>query len=70
MKTDNICTNPCFTGWLTMAEAAAFGAEPIPASLEYRPLRIPYIMADPANPAKIALKLNASSKICASTAGS
>ena len=34
INTDNICTSPCFTGWLTFAEADAFGAEPIPASLE------------------------------------
>ena len=70
INTDNICTSPCLTGWLTTADAAAFGAEPIPASLEYRPLRIPCIMADPAKPAKMALKSNASLKICAMTDGS
>ena len=65
INTDNICTSPCLTGWLTTADAAAFGAEPIPASLEYRPLRIPCIMADPAKPAKMALKSN-----CISVVGS
>lgn len=41
IKTDNICTSPCLTGCETTADAAAFGAEPMPASLEYNPLRIP-----------------------------
>ena len=31
----------CFTGCETFADADAFGAEPTPASLEYRPLLIP-----------------------------
>ena len=34
MKTESICTRPCFTGWDTSAAAAALGAEPMPASLE------------------------------------
>ena len=34
INTDNICTNPCLIGWLTCADAEAFGADPIPASLE------------------------------------
>ena len=34
MNTESIWTRPCFTGWLTLAEAAALGAEPTPASLE------------------------------------
>ena len=34
MNTDSICTRPCFTGWETLAAAAALGAEPTPASLE------------------------------------
>ena len=34
IKTDSICTKPCLTGWETSAAAAAFGADPIPASLE------------------------------------
>ena len=33
MNTESICTSPCFTGWETAALAAAFGAEPTPASL-------------------------------------
>ena len=32
MKTESICASPCLTGWLTQAAAAAWGAEPIPAS--------------------------------------
>ena len=34
MKTESICTRPCFAGWETSAAAAALGAEPMPASLE------------------------------------
>ena len=53
-KTLSICTSPCFTGWDTMAEAAALGAEPTPASLEKRPRLMPYIMAEPVKPPKMA----------------
>ena len=70
IKTESICTSPCLTGWLTLAAAAAFGAEPTPASLEYRPLLIPCIMAEPANPPKIALKSKALEKILTNTSGS
>lgn len=30
IKTESICTRPCLAGWETSAEAAAFGAEPMP----------------------------------------
>ena len=35
IKTESICTSPCLTGWLTLAAAAAFGAEPIDAELAH-----------------------------------
>ena len=35
-------------------DAEAFGADPIPASFEYKPLLIPCIIAEPANAPKIA----------------
>ena len=69
MKTDSICTRPCLTGWDTSAVAAAFGAEPIPASLEYRPRLTPSIRQEPVKPPKIAEKLNASEKMLANTVG-
>ena len=59
MNTESICTRPCFTGWETSAVAAALGAEPIPASFEYRPLLIPYIIHEPAKPPNIAWKSKA-----------
>ena len=34
MNTDNIWISPCFAGCEVSAAAAAFGAEPIPASFE------------------------------------
>ena len=52
MNTESICTSPCFTGWETAALAAAFGAEPTPASLENSPLLIPCITQDPAKPSE------------------
>ena len=33
--------NPCFTGWLTVATAAALGALPSPASLLNKPRLMP-----------------------------
>ena len=45
--TPKVCTNPCFTGCDTVATAAAFGADPSPASLENRPRRIPFMNAIP-----------------------
>lgn len=53
-RAESVCTRPCFAGCETDAVAAAFGAEPIPASLENRPRLIPSIKADPANPPNIA----------------
>ena len=50
MNTDSICTRPCLAGWETDAVAAAFGAEPIPASFEYRPRFTPYMMQLPEKP--------------------
>ena len=49
--------------------AAAFGAEPIPASLEYRPRLMPHMMQEPVKPLNAALKLNASRKMLAMTLG-
>ena len=57
------------TGWETSAVAAAFGAEPIPASLEYRPRLMPCIIAEPRKPPKIALKSKALLKMLAKTLG-
>ncbi len=70
MNTENVCTRPCLTGWLTDAEAAALGAEPMPASLENRPRLMPWTTIEPANPPTTLLKLKASEKIIAKTAGS
>lgn len=50
-KTPRACISPCLTGCETSAVAAALGAEPIPASLENSPLRIPCISAIPTAPA-------------------
>ena len=69
-KTDSICTRPCFTGWLTLAEAAALGAEPTPASLENRPRLMPCIRAEPVKPAKMAWKSKAPWKMRPNTWGS
>ena len=54
---------------MTSAAAAALGAEPIPASLEYRPRLMPHMMHEPVNPPKMALKLNAEPKIMPKTRG-
>ena len=69
MKTDSICTRPCLAGWETSAVAAALGAEPIPASLEYRPRLMPCIMQEPAKPPKIAEKSKALTKMFLNTVG-
>ena len=69
MNTESICTRPCLQGWDTSAAAAALGAEPMPASLEYRPRLKPYIRQEPIKPPKMALKLKASAKIMANMAG-
>ena len=70
IKTEKVCTRPCLTGWLTEAEAAALGAEPMPASLENRPRLMPWTTIEPAKPPTTLLKLKASEKIMAKTAGS
>ena len=70
MNTDSICTRPCLTGWLTSAQAAALGALPQPASLEYRPRLMPYIMQEEAKPPKMAWKSKASWKMRPNTWGS
>ena len=41
VNTLRACISPCFTGWETVAVAAALGAEPIPASLENKPRLTP-----------------------------
>ena len=54
-KTPRDCTNPCWTGWGTVAVAAMLGTDPSPASLENRPRRVPLRSAavnPPAVPAK------------------
>ena len=67
MKTDSICTSPCLTGWLTSAEAAAFGAEPTPASLEKSPRFTPNMRQDPETPPRMDRKSKASAKIMLNT---
>ena len=69
MNTESICTSPCFTGWETEALAAAFGADPTPASLENSPLLIPFMTQEPANPPKIARKSKAFVKISRNICG-
>ncbi|MND44041.1 hypothetical protein D3C80_348680 [compost metagenome] len=63
-NTPSICTKPWFTGCFTSDAAAAFGAEPIPASLENKPRLIPCIIAidtaAPKKPPAAELKLKAS----------
>ena len=70
IKTDSICTRPCLTGWDTSAAAAALGAEPTPASLEYSPRLMPSISAEPAKPPKMARKSKAPAMILLNTWGS
>src|SRR5690606_11883783 len=50
--TENACTKPCLTGWLTSAADAAWGAVPCPASLEYIPRFTPQEIAIPNIPEK------------------
>jgi hypothetical protein len=38
---------PCLTGWVTEAVAPAFGAEPMPPSLENMPRRTPIMITVP-----------------------
>ena len=64
---------PCDTGCFTSAAAAAFGAEPCPASLEYRPRLMPLSMVceirPPSRPPPAASKRKALPKIWPNTAG-
>ena len=50
VNTPNAWIRPCLTGWLTVATAAALGAEPSPASLLNKPRLKPIIMAVPTPP--------------------
>lgn len=50
VKTLRAWINPCFTGWETAAVAAAFGADPIPASFEKSPRRTPCMTTAPNPP--------------------
>ena len=50
VNTASVCISPCFTGWVTFAVAAAFGADPIPASLLKSPRLMPCISAIPTPP--------------------
>ena len=70
MYTDRLCTRPCLQGCDTLAVAAALGAEPMPASLEYRPRLMPSITTEPANPPKMAWKSNAEASTMPNTFGS
>ena len=54
----------------TLAVAAAFGAEPMPASLEYRPRLMPSMTTEPANPPKMESMSNALWNMRPNTAGS
>ena len=60
-------TRACLTGFRVFAAAATIGAEPIPDSLENKPLAIPYlhpiIRAVPIKPPVTALIENASLRI-------
>ena len=50
--------------------AAALGAEPIPASFEYKPRLMPSMITEPAKPPKIDSKSKADSNSTAKAAGS
>ena len=68
-NTPNACNKPCFTGWETFEVAAAFGALPIPASLEYSPLLIPWSIATPIAPPTACFKPKAASIISINNLG-
>ena len=70
MYTHRLCTRPCLQGCDTDAVAAAFGAEPMPASLEYRPRLMPSMTTEPANPPKMACTSKAEANTIANTPGS
>ena len=63
VNTPKVWIKPCFTGWDTVAVAAAFGADPIPASLENKPLFIPCNKAAPIPPPTTCLNPKALSNI-------
>ena len=69
-KTPSACTKPCFTGCETSAVAAAFGADPSPASFEKSPRRTPCITATPTPPPATSRRPKASETISPSTRGS
>ena len=50
VNTPSAWMSPCFTGWLTVAAAAALGALPSPASLLNRPRLMPCITVTPSTP--------------------
>lgn len=62
--------SPCFTGWLTEAVAATFGAEPSPASLLNKPRFVPITTAMPIVPPTVSFMPNAFSMIRLRTRGS
>lgn len=67
--TPSVCTNPCFTGWLTSAVAAALGVDPSPASLLKRPRFTPITTAMPIPPPTAGPMPNALSSIRRITCG-
>ena len=69
VNTPKVWIKPCFTGWVTSAVAAAFGALPIPASFENKPLLIPCITAAPSPPAVNCFIPKADSNISLKTDG-
>ena len=69
VKTAKVWRSPCFTGWLTEAVAATFGALPSPASLLKRPRFMPIMTALPMPPPSAALPVKASRNIIENTSG-
>ena len=69
VNTPNACIKPCFTGWLTVATAAALGALPSPASLLKRPRLMPCMTVTPSTPPAAWLNPKAFSTIVSSTLG-
>src|SRR5699024_12658842 len=67
--TPRACTKPCLAGCEAEAVAAAFGTEPMPASLENRPRWTPMSMIEPRAPPAIECVLKASEKIVATMPG-
>ena len=69
VNTPRVWISPCFTGWETLAVAAALGALPIPASLLNKPLLIPCIKAAPTPPPANCSQPNALETIVSRTNG-